>query len=156
MSLRVPGLTVVAVMLLVSLSGCGVKPVPVRGVVTLDGAPLAGASVRFVRDEHVATDRPGVAVTKEDGSFELASFGAADGVLPGQYRVVVTKFKAPPLREGKPADPETIRDEKMARLEKKFLLPELAVYADPATTPLRCTVPPDGPVTLELSSHPKP
>jgi hypothetical protein len=127
--------------------------VPVKGVVTLDGAPLAAATVLFVREGSGNAARPAAAATKADGSFELSSFGAGDGALPGDYRVVVTKYQGPPLPEGKPADPNTIRDEKMARLEKKSLLP--GVYADAATTPLRCTVPPPGPVILELSSSPK-
>ena len=49
-------------------TGCGGKdqPVPVRGTVTLDGKPVAGAAVHFVPDQGGS---PASAETQADGSY---------------------------------------------------------------------------------------
>ncbi len=54
------------------LAGCGPssdvpKLAPVHGVVTMDGKPLANATVRFIPE----SGRPSVGVTDEQGRYEL-------------------------------------------------------------------------------------
>lgn len=67
--------TVVFVLAVISLAGCGsggFKLVPVSGTVTLDGQPLAGASVSFQPTGSGATPGPGsTAVTDASGKYVL-------------------------------------------------------------------------------------
>ena len=70
------------------LSGCGdsVKPgrgVPVSGTITMNGAPLEGASVRFMNDTFV-----GYGTTDSDGKYRLVQ-----GALPGQNKVTISKIE---------------------------------------------------------------
>jgi hypothetical protein len=136
------------------LPGCasGDRPIPIKGTVTLDGSPVAGATVLFVPTD--ANRRPASGWTDTDGLFELTTFAQADGALPGAYRVVITKF------EGKSApkvekDPNEYYGKKYKNSNRKSLLPE--AYGDEAKTPLTCQVPPDQqPVALAMKSEAKP
>jgi hypothetical protein len=72
-----------------SIVGCGRsnRPVSASGIVTLDGRPLANASVMFSPTH----DGPSAAgATNADGEFQLATTNDA-GALRGEYRVSVTK-----------------------------------------------------------------
>lgn len=78
-------------LLLLALTGCPAgreepKLVPVQGTVTMDGKPLAGASVMF----------GGVAFgeTNASGHYELGR-GEKKGVPPGEYTVVIEKWTMP-------------------------------------------------------------
>jgi len=80
-------------LLVLSLAGCSsgssrpdVELVPVEGVVTLGGEPLAGASVMF----------GGVAMgeTDAEGRYELSQ-GTKKGVPVGEYQVVIEKWVMP-------------------------------------------------------------
>lgn len=95
-----------ALMGLLALVGCGSDPhvanrpdvVPVTGVVTLDGAPVEGATVTFVNTAGMApgeqvTGRSSVGRTDESGRFELTTFESGDGAVPGGYTVTVTKYE---------------------------------------------------------------
>ena len=145
------------------LCGCGGPndPVTVKGVVTLDGVPVGGATVSFLPERE--DGRPANALTESDGSFRLTTFKKGDGALRGAYRVVVTKLE-PKVPDG-PRWTEYWDDEHdkkkkpvqyygmvhdSALKPSKSLLPVL--YRDAATTPLKCTVPPDTRLTLELKS----
>src|SRR5262245_18502134 len=89
----------VAVLVLAAF-GCGGadRPVKVRGTVTLVGVPVEGAVVTFLAE---AGGRNASGRTRADGSFELTTFAANDGALPGNYTVLV-EYTAPPevAREG--------------------------------------------------------
>jgi hypothetical protein len=76
------------------LCGCGGPndPVKVKGVVTFDGVPVAGATVSFLPERE--DGRPANAMTEADGSFTLTTFKKGDGALRGAYRVVVTKLES--------------------------------------------------------------
>jgi hypothetical protein len=84
--------------LLLLASGCGPKvlppvpkPYPVRGKVLLPGnQPLRGGVVTF-RPVGDAPDRryQGFGFPKPDGTFEITSFRAGDGVAPGLYKVTI-------------------------------------------------------------------
>jgi hypothetical protein len=158
--LTVAALTAVAGLL---LCGCGGPndPVTVKGVITLDGVGVAGATVSFLpeRDD----GRPANALTGADGSFTLTTFKKGDGALRGAYRVAVTKLE-PKLPDG-PRWTEYWDDEHDKKKKpvqyygmvhasaikpSKSLLPD--VYGDAATTPLKCIVPANAKLTLELKT----
>ncbi|MEP3478751.1 MAG: carboxypeptidase-like regulatory domain-containing protein [Fuerstiella sp.] len=84
--------------------GCGAGEVvdrpetfPVTGVVSLDGSPLAGATVTFRPKKKGG--RGAVGMTDETGTYELMTFDTADGALPGDYMITVVK------QEHTPGDP---------------------------------------------------
>ena len=143
--------------LLVSGSGCSGgagRPVKTVGLITLDGQPVAGATVTFhpetKQQSHVATG-----LTDEEGAFQLQTFAPDDGALPGDYKVTVIKTEAlaaPPVA----ADPEKHKQWMMKMMfnrskQKSRPSPLPKDYADPATTPLRVHVPSQGQVRLELT-----
>lgn len=87
------------------IAGCGAKgvvppdpSVVVTGVVTMDGEPLAKATVRFVPKEGAKQGYGGSGVTDSAGKYELRSLvgqEAAVGTPPGKYTVIITKMIKP-------------------------------------------------------------
>jgi hypothetical protein len=78
--------------LVITALGCGqaVNPnlAPVTGIVRHNGSPVAGANVVFRSETAV-----GYGMTDRSGRFSLRSQGeVGDGVLPGTYKVMVTKI----------------------------------------------------------------
>jgi hypothetical protein len=144
------------VLLAVALTGCGGKgTVPVKGVVTLEGAPLPEATVLFMPDG--AGGRPASGFTSSDGVFRLTTFQPDDGALPGNYRVLVRKTAA--ARAPRAATESAVErakakfgDKALAKGKKPTMPGE---YANFETTNLRCTVPVTGPVTLALHNDGK-
>lgn len=133
--------------------GCG-KTAVVKGRVTLDGHPVAGATVLFVPEDGNA-GRPASGMTDDDGNFRLTTYRPDDGAVPGTYRIVVSKTKAFPEPDPKHTGKQRALDRvarKNAHKNEKRLIP--ALYSDPAKTTLRCTVPPPESVSVELSSKP--
>jgi hypothetical protein len=146
---------VLSVALVLPQCGCSgqYKTVPVEGIVTLDGKPVEGATVSFCPAE----GRPASGLTDADGVFQLTTFKEDDGALPGDYRVVVKKTEGhTPLNDTKPGEDKDAAEHYRRMVDtkkpKKTLLP--AVYGDEATTMLRCRVPAEGRVTVELKSTP--
>ena len=142
--------------------GCGGphQSVPVEGVVTLDGVPVAGAMVNFIRDGGDGKEgRMAYGSTDETGKFRLTTIQPNDGALPGTYRVLVVKTEPIPPGVPIPSFPNTPagRAERESFLDKVYgnrprkrdALPEQ--YARVETTPLQVTVPTRGKVSLELS-----
>jgi len=132
----------------VAVAGCGYRRparVPVEGVVTLDGRPLAGAAVMLVPD---AGGRAGMGGTDKEGRFTISTYGARDGAVCGPHSVVVTKFV--PKKPRRAAADDATED-----VESVNSLPDL--YAAPQTTPLsvdvRWGLPP---LELALESPEKP
>lgn len=81
-----------------ALAGCGRSDlVPVEGVVTLDGKPLAGATIGMELMGGDKDFRLFTAETDANGRYEIKPFehGGA-GALPGEYHVMITSVKAPP------------------------------------------------------------
>lgn len=139
--------------LILPASGCGGpdKPVKVKGKLTLDDQPVAGALVTFLKQGPKGHDAHGQ--TQADGSFELTTFTANDGALPGDYKVVV-EYHEPVAHKG------TYRDQREAmqavQKEKSKTPPRYAIpakYSDPSQTPLRQKVPPDGEAIVKLQSN---
>jgi hypothetical protein len=76
------------VSLIVALSGCSADretTVPVTGVVEFKGAPLANVSVTFTPE----SGRPANGITRDDGTFELTTYEAADGAVVGNHTVTI-------------------------------------------------------------------
>jgi hypothetical protein len=107
-----------------SAPGCGRKLVPVEGVVTLDGQPVADAQVTFILDGEDGPAREGK--TDAAGAFAVEA-------MPGQYKIVVFKRQVGPH-------------------PMKSALPER--YMRPTTTPFACTVPHAERLLLQLTSGP--
>ena len=140
---------------LVAGLGCGVsgdKPVSTEGLVTLDGKPVAGAAVAF----HPQWDegRAATGLTGDDGVFQLQTYVSADGALPGDYKVTVSKTESmqPPPAGADPAKHKEWMMKTMfnqpTQKKRTSLLPK--EYADVAKTPLRVRVPFEGQLTLDL------
>lgn len=133
--------------------GCGgVNPVPIKPRVMLDGQPLSNASISFFR-EGAEEGRAGFGRTNSEGVATLTTFKPGDGVLPGSYRVVVTKSPENPntfvVDESSTEQPDAqamLKLSSMAaqgnprprRRRVRSVLPE--IYSDPGTTPLRSTI----------------
>ena len=64
--------------------------VPVRGVVTLDGKPLAGAVVTFLPE----SGAPGLSDTDEEGKYSLETWGKP-GLPAGNYKVAISYMLSP-------------------------------------------------------------
>ncbi|QDS96409.1 hypothetical protein FF011L_52190 [Roseimaritima multifibrata] len=132
--------------------GCGgpSRPTtyPVTGTITQDGKPVADATVSFVS---LDSNQSSVGKTDASGNYQLTTFEANDGALPGQYKVRVFKFE--PTEEL--ANVETASDvgedvmEEMPSnyadpaassksADPKNLLP--AIYNSATRTPLETTV----------------
>jgi hypothetical protein len=151
---------IVAVLLAAGCGGAG-KPVKVRGVVTLDGTPLSGATVSF---EPSSEGRPAGGVTDKDGVFRLTTYRSEDGALPGEYRVTVALSPESTHPQPKAADRFELMSRegrspqgkaKAAREAKKYPRPKSVVppvYGDPKKTPLKEIVPPKEEIKLELHS----
>ena len=83
--------TVFLAVLTFTFTGCGYRrPAQVKttGTVTLDGEPVAQASLMFIPD----SGRPASGNTNTNGAFELSSYGGNDGLPAGNYRVTVSKL----------------------------------------------------------------
>jgi len=151
MGMRTRGVHLVA-LLGVVLTGCGGRGIaPVRGVVTLEGTPVAGATVLFMPDGQAGA-RPASGFTSSDGEFRLTTYKADDGALPGTYRVLIQKTEA--AKDHAAAESAAMErakakiEEKSLQKRRKPTLPE--AYATFDTTPLRCSVPVTGAVTFDL------
>lgn len=136
------------------LMGCGGGTRSVRGVVTLDGAPVAGATVLFMPD---GPGHPASGFTSSDGTFRLTTYKEDDGALPGNYRVLIQKTEAakdPGSAERSALERAKAKiEEKTVQKRRPHVLPE--IYAKFDTTPLRCSVPTSGTVTFNLDKDGK-
>lgn len=91
-----------AVMFLLAFaaSGCGAKPaaalvdVPVSGVVTLDGAPLAGAMVYFQSSDPAAFASL-AGMTDESGLYRLKTVTPQTSAFSGAYQVSISRMLKP-------------------------------------------------------------
>ena len=148
-------LTVFAVVLGI-LAGCGgggaelPATSPVSGTVTRGGKPVEGAVVRFYLEDKA--DRPATGTTGSDGKFKLTTFNTNDGAQLGAHKVTVTAAVASGATEPAVYDPSNADAAQFEMAETKSENAIPAIYASPATTPLKQTVSEAGPneFTLEL------
>ena len=89
------GRSVVAVMVVLTVAGCG-RPgggsfAPVTGRVVVNGQPLAEGSVHFVPDESRGTSGPmSTGALQSDGSYTLRGPGLNVGAMVGNHRVYLS------------------------------------------------------------------
>jgi hypothetical protein len=103
--------TILVVLSLATGFGCGsegaVAPtlIAVKGKVTFKGQPVTKGTIRFAADGY---GRDAAGFLKADGSYELTTHKAGDGVTAGEHRVYITEV-----------DPKLAKD----RALKKFTSP---------------------------------
>jgi hypothetical protein len=135
---------------LLFLAGCGGggKEYPVSGVVTLDGNPVANATVRFFPDEGTDPMSSGYALTGTDGKFVVTGGKNPKGLAAGRYKVTVSK-----------TPPQTASSEEGAGavVEGPGLKDEFPpIYSNPTQTILSYSVTGDGqPIEIKLDSKRK-
>jgi hypothetical protein len=144
--------------LLVGGLGCSGRLVKVTGVVRLDGEPIEGAGVVFAREGDEG--RPATGTTDSGGVFYLSTFKDGDGALRGDYRVtIIPPQEAPKViwHEGMSFGEAMAQyAEKVKEIKAKPPLPGSDIpirFRDPSKTPLRQTVPSDGPVVFDLQTE---
>lgn len=77
---------------IVGCGGDGIQRVPIQGVLTGKGEPVAGATVQFIPADG-APDVGGLGQTDTEGKFTLISSRQKDtGIPPGKYKVRVTRL----------------------------------------------------------------
>lgn len=139
--------SILGLIFLLALLGCtgNEQPVPQRGVVTLDDAPLAGFTLTFISTEK---KRPAMATTDEQGKFELMTLSDGDGAMRGEYKVVVNSPNSDPgPAVGVFAAPNG--DSAVKKNVGPTIHPN---YQNPQTTPLRQTIPaPEGLAIIKLN-----
>ena len=136
---------VLAAAMLVLGPGCSGRPkaVPTRGVVTLDGEPVAGVTVTF---NPVAGGTEASGLTIADGSFRLTTYTVDDGALPGDYKITVARHKAVDPGHQKQATMEDMKAFQMKAMKgvnKKMMKSTSRERAEPAKTPEGPEVPPE-------------
>ncbi|QDT99722.1 carboxypeptidase-like regulatory domain-containing protein [Gimesia aquarii] len=91
--------SILGTILVVMTTGCGggveakplPKTVPVSGVVTLNGQPLASATVTFIpHGQTKGIECQGT--TDESGQYTLKQQHGTEGAPPGNYKVVVSRL----------------------------------------------------------------
>jgi hypothetical protein len=148
---------VVAALFLVVV-GCGTGRPPLvatTGTVTLDGKPVASATVTLMPR---AGGRPATGTTDQAGRFTLSTFAPGDGAVVGGYDAVVTKLELKkPVAGGGVAADDGLAPDTMGAIpaeeDYRSLLPKR--YADPRTSGLAVEVTAGGP-PLELALTSKP
>lgn len=123
---RTLGWGLVSAMLVFAVGGCGrsatpgrPKTIPVHGVVKYKGAPVEGALVSLVPQD--PKGKGAVGTTDSSGKFQLTTFTAGDGALPGSYFVKISKTTTKSqlsekqeqdyMAQGKPLPPMIQKDE---------------------------------------------
>jgi hypothetical protein len=147
---------------IVAASGCGNPLVPISGKLIVDGEPgREGARVIF---HPTGNTRMAQGLVGADGSFEMQTFQER-GVMPGDYVVTLQNSTAslpmPKVSEGKEGSNQPSAEwfEWQRKVETLLANPPRKPgwipksYAELDKTPLRWSVPKDGPyVTFEVRS----
>ena len=125
--------------LLLGAAGCGgdgLKRVPVRGRITAQGVPLDEAVIQFLPAGSTRGEG-GIGRSDNEGNYSLTgSRNGIRGVVPGDYRVRVSRLVAP---DGTPLGPDGREADTPGSHES---LPR--EFASLDATPLKFTVPPSG------------
>lgn len=104
--------------------------VPAKGVIHFKGKPVAGAMITLVPlDDKVPSSVRPTATSKEDGTFQLGTYSAADGAPVGEYKVLALHFPVVGSKESPSAGPNDLP----------------AKYARAETTDLKVTIAEDHP-----------
>jgi len=111
---------IVFVLALVSTGACRSRSADqpdlgqVSGVVTMDGAPLAGVQVSFAPSE----GRESHGITDAEGRYELIYIGRTKGAKVGSHRVYVTT----PIEDESDPDARKIQETIPAKYNKDTIL----------------------------------
>lgn len=143
LSLRLAATGLVAI-LIAAQSGCGGDPTlpklgKIHGKVTYNGKPVDAGHIVFtpVAGKGGETGQSATGEIGEDGSYEMTTFNTGDGAILGQHTVTVE------LRpKGEDAYPKPKADGTIDYKLPKSLGPKKYAKAD--TSPLKCTVVPEG------------
>jgi hypothetical protein len=150
--------------LLLAAAGCRGKytPVPVSGVVTLDGKPVEGATVYFYAVGDDKEGRLAQGATDENGEFKLSTMKEGDGALRREYKVVIVKYVSsrpnlkmpnfPDTPEGKVAQQDFMYRNFEAKGIQPFKNALPPKYENSNTTPLTCNVEGRMEVKFDLTS----
>jgi hypothetical protein len=90
-------------------SSCGESPyvvAPVRGKVLLNGKPLPNAGVMFApiaQGENANAGKIAVGRIQEDGTYELSTYGKADGAVVGEHWVTIVNHDEDNLPDDVPS-----------------------------------------------------
>ncbi len=129
-------LTLPVALCCISVAGCSWEPsrYPLKGTVTINGAPAALTHVIFIAVNPVTpTSSGGSTITDKDGNFVVPSADKAPGLIAGEYKVIFQQT----LVNGKPVLGGGRKKNDRAPNEKEGV-PE--PYLLPDTTPQRITV----------------
>lgn len=123
--------------------GDGLRRVAVQGKVTAKGVPVANATVSF-KPQGDTKGEGGIGTTNAEGAFTLTgSRKGASGVVPGKYKVTVSRFVN---RDGSPVDLATFKEAENPFAHESVPPP----YSGP-DSPLEVAVPDQGgAVTVEI------
>ncbi len=142
--------TSLALSLLVTLAGsgcCGRRElVPVSGTVLFQGKPVNGAQVSLLAP---GAPRNAAGMTDGAGRFTLTTFKPGDGALPGEHRVIVSKWETVAATGRSPGGRRAPDGGNMGNyVQPKSLLP--ARYENPELSELRVTVESGAPMDLVI------
>lgn len=118
------------------------ETVEVSGVVTLDGQPLEGAAVIFAPDDGKYA---GQALTDSSGRFEAQAFPSKEGMVPGSYKVGVSKTIE---RKGKAVTGPDAAHDAGGGVEWVNVVP--VQYTDPTKSGLTAQIPEGGTTELKF------
>ena len=108
-SLLLPGLVI-----MFAIAGCGGKAyrsAPVAGVVTLNGKPLAEATVIFQPAASGNPGPPSTATTDEEGRFTLTFSDQKPGAVVGKHKVVVSTRQFHAKDENSDREEEVVKEQ---------------------------------------------
>ena len=139
----------IGVFLVLSATGCGAKPIPTKGVLTVGGNPLANATVLFTPEDPEGKNATGL--TNAEGVFELTTFKLKDGALRGSYKVTVV-YSDPIELPKNLKTPEEFQEASAKISAKPSVIPEMYTRLD--QTPLTHRVPQDGDANFSVPRVP--
>ena len=140
---------ILCLILAVAPLGCGDSPTsPVAGVILLDGKPVANAAVHFLPQSEAGHDATGQ--TDQNGDFTMSTFKPKDGVVPGDYKVVVSPLGAADTSQYASAEEAMSAASKAAPKSSAPAFPQK--YTSANLTPLTQKVPVSGKLKLELTN----
>ncbi len=117
---------------------------PAQGKLTYKGEGVDGATILLVPTATSGEVYGASGVTKSDGSFSLGAWPPNEGIVPGSYKVAVSK-KVMPERSEVPADSH---DSDNTAPPAKNMLPEQ--YGDPNKSGLTLEVPANGKTDISI------
>jgi hypothetical protein len=122
----------------VCATGCGSGgpvTIPIHGEATYNGQPMTDGIVVYIpQDSSIGRQASGR--IQPDGTFELTTFTKADGVVLGEYDIVVYAYAPHPGEPKTRAEHEAVA--KAGGLKRGFVIPEK--YVNPQTSGLQDTV----------------